>query len=323
MEMQAAPYFAAIAEGPEDARVFWVTAADGLRIRLAHWPAVGESTGTILLLPGRTEYIEKYGRTACDLVERGFDVLCIDWRGQGLADRLLDDPRRGHVLTFDDYQADLDAMVAAAKSLDLPHPLHMLAHSMGGCIGLRGLLRGLPFTSVGFSGPMWGIRMKAYTRPAAWALGWGSGIFGLGDSYAPGTGAGSYIATEPFEGNLLTRDPEMFEYMRCQVTAHPELQLGGPSLNWLHEALRETLALSRLPSPPQPCLTFVGSNERIVDMPRIHQRMARWPNGTLRVIEDGEHEMMMDTPCMRIMIADELTAHFSNASARDKSRLTA
>ncbi|WP_435310911.1 alpha/beta fold hydrolase [Primorskyibacter sedentarius] len=323
MTLTAAPYYADVADGPEDARVFWVHAADGVRIRLGHWPAKGVSQGTVLLMPGRTEYIEKYGRTARDLTERGLDVLCIDWRGQGLADRSLEDPRRGHVIHFDEYQADLDAMMQAATDLNLPKPLHMLAHSMGGCIGLRGLMRDLPFTGVAFSGPMWGIRMRVYTRPAAWALSWSSGKVGLGHAYAPGTGAGSYVATEPFEGNLLTGDIEMFEYMRRQIVTHPDLQLGGPSLNWLHAALFETRALARMASPRYPCLTYVGSDERIVDVPRIHQRMARWPGGTLRVIDGGRHEMLMDNPEMRTAIADEMAAHYLSASDSKDALLSA
>ena len=89
MDLAPAPFHADLAEGPAGARAHWVHTSDGLRIRLGHFPAE-EPRGTVLLFPGRTEYIEKYGRTASDLAAGGYDTLCIDWRGQGLADRLLD-----------------------------------------------------------------------------------------------------------------------------------------------------------------------------------------------------------------------------------------
>ncbi len=72
--------------------------------------------GTVLLFPGRTEYIEKYGRAARDLYQRGFATLTVDWRGQGLADRMLEDARIGHVHYFTDYQKDVAAMIAGRAS---------------------------------------------------------------------------------------------------------------------------------------------------------------------------------------------------------------
>ena len=109
MDLEPAPFHADLAEGPAGARAHWVHTSDGLRIRLGHFPAE-EPRGTVLLFPGRTEYIEKYGRTASDLAAGGYDTLCIDWRGQGLADRLLEDVRTGHVHVFEDYQRDVAAI---------------------------------------------------------------------------------------------------------------------------------------------------------------------------------------------------------------------
>jgi len=164
-------------------------------------------------------------------------------------------------------------MVQAAERLDLPRPWHLLAHSMGGCIGLRAVMKGLDVASVAFSGPMWGIKMADALRPVAWSLSWGSRQVGMSHRYAPGTTPEHYVLTEPFETNKLTNDEDMWAYMGRQLRAHPALGLGGPSLHWLHEALRETRDLARHPSPNLPCLTILGSDEDIVDVPRVHDRM--------------------------------------------------
>ena len=111
--------------------------------------------------------------------------------------------------------------------------------------------------------------------------------------------AQAYVLAEPFKGNTLTTDPGMYSFMQEQLLAQPELSLGGPSLNWVHEALSETLELSRRPAPNLPCLTFLGTNERIVDPKRIQTRMASWPGGELIMVENGEHEVLMETPQMR------------------------
>jgi lysophospholipase len=311
--MEAAPLHADVADGPDDGRAFWLRTSDGVRIRIGLWTPDGADKGTVLLFPGRTEYIEKYGRAAQDFATRGYATLAIDWRGQGLADRLLDDSMSGHIHGFIDYQKDVDAVVQAIDHLDLPKPLHLLAHSMGGCIGLRAAMTGLPVASCSFTGPMWGIRISSPLRPVAWSLGWSSRQVGLCHLYAPGTKSDTYVMAEPFEANKLTGDHEMYQYMIDQAQAHPELTLGGPSLRWLHEALRETLALSGLPSPDLPCVTLVGTEEDIVDSTRIQARMGVWPGGRVEDIDGGRHEVMMDTPEMRQRVFDMLAAHYDAA----------
>ncbi len=296
--MERAPLFAEIADGPDGGEAWWLNSDDGVRIRVAAW-AKDAPKGTVLLFPGRTEYIEKYGRTAADLAQRGYATFAIDWRGQGLADRLVSDAMAGHVIHFSDYQRDVTAMLTAAKELDLPKPWHLLAHSMGGCIGLRAVLDGLPVNSCAFSAPMWGIQMSEALRPVAWSLSWSSNHLGMGHVFAPGTSPQSYVLIEPFETNKLTNDREMYQYMIDQTRAHPALGLGGPSLRWLYEALRECRELSQIPSPDLPCVTFLGSDEQIVDIPRIQDRMTRWSDGTLEMVENGKHELLMDNSDIR------------------------
>jgi lysophospholipase len=308
----AAPFFAEVAEGPRGARAAWARAEDGTRLRVVIWPGEfpGGARGTVLLFPGRTEYCEKYGRTVADLAAMGLSVATIDWRGQGLADRALTDLATGHVTDFTDYQMDVAALLSAAREAGLAEPFHLLAHSMGGAIGLRALMQGLPVRSAVFSAPMWGIRMEAALRPLAWSLSWASRHFGFGHRYAPGTRPASYLAEAAFEGNMLTTDREMWGYMQRQVAAHPELSLGGPSLHWLYEALAETRRLARRPAPQVPALTFLGTRERIVDLDPIHARMSRWPGGRLELVEGAEHEVLMEGPQVRARVMAQMGEWF-------------
>lgn len=303
-----APLHADLAEGPDGGRAFWLTARDGVRIRAAHWP--GGTKGTVLMFPGRTEYVEKYGRAAADMAARGYQTLAIDWRGQGLAQRALPDPMTGHVGHFDEYQRDIAALMDLAGSLDLPRPFHLLAHSMGGCIGLRALMNGLPVASAVFSAPMWGILLSASARPAAMALSSLSRFVGMAHRYAPSTGPASYVADVPFAGNVLTTDPEMFAWMKRQVTEHPELSLGGPSLGWLHATLRECARLAMLRSPGIPAVCALGTAEKVVDPAPIHLRMAAWPMGRLDLYPGAEHEVIMEGPEVRGQFFDRAVELF-------------
>lgn len=305
--MLEAPLFADVADGPPDGRAWWVTTADGVRIRVALWPVAG-AKGTVLLLPGRTEYIEKYGRAAADLAQRGYATVSVDVRGQGLADRALPDRMAGHVGDFAEYQQDIDAVMALIDRLDLPGPRYLMCHSMGGCIGLRALTRGLRVQAAVFSSPMWGISMAAWMRPVAQAISTASAWFNLAHRYAPGTGGKTYVLEAPFEGNVLTTDPEMWAYMQRQVSAHPDLAMGGPSLGWLKAALAECQALARIDSPACPAVCSLGLAEKVVDPAPVHLRMARWPAGRLDLYPGAEHEVLMETPAARRQFFDAAAA---------------
>lgn len=305
--MQAAPWFADVADGPPP-QCEWLTAKDGVRLRAAIW-AKGDR-GTVILLPGRTEYVEKYSRAAKDLAQRGYATISIDWRGQGLADRALSDAMAGHVDDFAEYQHDLDALIDLAGARDLPQPWFLMSHSMGGCIALRGLMRGIAVKATVFSAPMWGIAMAAWMRPTALVVGHLASVLGQHYRYTPSTNSKSYVAVAPFAGNVLTTDLEMFNWMRAQVVAHPELGLGGPSIAWLRAALRECASLARMPSPALPCLTVMGTGEKVVDTPPVHRRMSRWPGGKMDLYAGAEHEILMEPAATRARFMDAAVALF-------------
>ncbi|MEM8632418.1 MAG: alpha/beta hydrolase [Pseudomonadota bacterium] len=285
-------------ERPKIGDIVWLTADDGVRLRAAVWPE-GEF-GTVLILPGRTEYVEKYGPTARRLAERGYATASIDWRGQGLSDRLAKDRHTGHVADFLDFQKDLDALIALVKDRqELPKPFFLLAHSMGGAIGLRALLREIPVMAAAFTGPLWGLQLPPLQRPFAKGLADAARGLGLGALPVPAGSRRSYVAEEPFEDNQLTTDADEFAMMKRHIAAHPELELGPPSFAWLATALREVRAFAEVSLPNIPTLVGVGTRERIVDPVAIRAVTDRWPSAAFMLLDGSEHEILMEKPAIR------------------------
>lgn len=307
-----APYHKEIAHGPDQASALWTETSDGIRLRVALWPAQS-ANGTVFIFPGRTEYVEKYGHVARFFVENGLNAAAIDWRGQGLADRLMDNPLRGHVDDFADYQKDVEAFYKAVKDAGFQGPYYLLAHSMGGAIGLRALHDGFDVKAAAFSAPMWGIKMSMALRPVAWLGSRVAAAIGQGSTLAPGTLERSFILQDPFENNTLTRDEAMWNRMVTQLKTVPDLELGGPSLDWVRLAVVECNVLHKMPSPLLPCLTLLGSNERIVDTARIHHRMTHWKGGSLTMVPGAEHEVLMEGPDVRDPLLQSIFSHFSGA----------
>lgn len=294
------------AEGPPGGTAWWARAADGTRIRLALWPAA-RARGTVLIFPGRTEYVEKYGHTAAALVDRGFCVITLDWRGQGLADRPAG-ITSGHVRRFADYQADVAVLTTAAAARALPRPWLMIAHSMGGSIGFRSLAEGLPVQAAAFCAPMWGLGVTGLRRAAAWGISALARHARQDHRLTPGTSPLSYVMNVDFADNDLTSDAEEFAHLRRQLAAHPEMALGGPSLRWLGESLAEIGWIHRQPFPRLPVAVGLGTEERIVHPAPIRRMAEAWPGATLDLYDGARHEILMERPEHRRRFLDRAVA---------------
>ena len=304
--METADFYTETSGGVTSSSAYWIYAGDGVRLRVGLWKAENVSNGSVLLFPGRTDYIEQYGRVADELVKFGYSTLVIDWRGQGLADRVTEDPRTGHVKRFADYQKDVAAMLNAAKDLGLPKPWHLIGHSMGGCIGLRALMEGLPVAACAFTAPMWDIHISPVERLAALPLTWAAQALGKGHIYAPGYSGQTYVLRAGFEGNTLTNDPEMYQHWVNLAKNLPDRQTGGPSMGWLYQSLREMRSLSKMTSPDIPCISFCGTQDHIVGIAAIQDRMKRWPGGVYKVIDNAKHELLLEMPTVRQSVMAEI-----------------
>ena len=292
---------------PAGGQAVWRTCLDGTRIRVAVWKGGGDKT--VLIFPGRTEFIEKYGDVVARFLDRNFSVAVIDWRGQGLADKHPTRPMMGWVRDFSNYQQDVAEMLATVDAFGLPKPFAMVGHSMGGAIGLRALLNGLDVEKAIFSAPMWGILVAPHLKIAAGLVASVGPHIGFGQKFIP-TGAGKhYVLTQPFEGNTLTNDRDAYKVMQSHIRAHPELGLGAPSVRWYSQAIKETRAICDLAPAQHDTLTFLGSNEAIVEPASIKSVMGKWPNGKLVELDQAQHEVLMEEPHILTQVWAEIDAH--------------
>jgi lysophospholipase len=293
-ETVAAPFYDDIAKAPAGGKVFWRNTSDNVRIRVGVWQ--GGKKGTFFIFTGRSEYIEKYGPTIQRLLGLGYCVVICDWRCQGLSDRLDEDQTLGHVADFYHYQLDVAEMLSVANEMSLPRKRYILAHSMGGAIALRSLHESLIVHKVIFSAPFWDAYMSAGLRAYANVVTAFAPSIGLASARTPTTSSGAYVELFPFEGNALTNDEDSYAWQQRQVSRYPELSIGGPSLGWLAEALKETRYFQLIDMALPDCLCFLGTNEKIVSSKAIYRIMKKWKNGELVVIEGAQHEVLLETP---------------------------
>jgi lysophospholipase len=273
-----------------------VKTSDGVVLRFARFDPPAGRKGTLVVAPGRTEFIEKYFEVVRDARARGFAVATLDWRGQGLSERGLPNARKGHVYDFSEYDRDLEAFVKEIVLPDCPAPYFALGHSMGAAVLIRSVQHGRRwFDRIVLSGPMINLVRVAgspYVRATARFL----RLVGMGSSYVPG-GGGTPINTLPFAGNRLTSDPVRYARTAAIIEAEPSLAIGSPTVAWIDSAFK---AMAEFADPAyagrlrQPLLLVAAGQDQIVSTPAIGAFAVRLRAGAHLVIPGARHELLME-----------------------------
>jgi len=270
-----------------------------VRVRVLTAPAQdGPARGTIIVAPGRTEFIEKYFEVIGELQSRGFAVFCIDWRGQGLSGREVDNSLKGHFGSFDDPVNDL-ATALKLYADRLPRPHIALAHSMGGAIVLRALwTRRVELDAAAFTAPMWGIAGLGKTTTSVIRF---LAAVGAGGQFAPSVK--QRWAPEPFKRNPVTHDE--VRHARCQnlIAQEPRLALAGPTNGWIAAAadtIDAFLKPGALAHVRIPILVASAGQEALVDNASQRRVAEQLPNAKYITIEGAKHEILMERDELRV-----------------------
>lgn len=288
---------------PDGPVVGAVVTPDGVRLRYARWRATGgRSLGTVCLMQGRAECIEKYFETIGDLRRRGFSVATFDWRGQGGSDRHLRNPMKGHVDSFAEYDRDLDAFVQQVMLPDCPPPHYALAHSLGGLVALRAAhANRLRFARMVLDAPMLGFGPTRPPPSVACRIATAMTATGLGELTAPGQ-ARETIATLAFEGNRLTGDRRRFERAQAIARQLPQVSIAGPTYGWIYatcRAFRDASEPSFAPQIKVPTLMVAGTLDRVVSLVGIERLASEMRTGGQVIIAGAQHELLMERDPIR------------------------
>src|SRR5450631_4258067 len=255
---------------PDHAVTGTIKTPDGVSLRFARWNPPPGRKGTVVVLQGRAEYIEKYFETVRDLRARGFAVATFDWRGQGISDRALKDPSRGHVRNFSEYATDLDAIMQQVVLPDCPPPIFALAHSMGAAIAIRAC----------HDGSRWFERLVCSAPMIV----------------VP-TGHGSAIGPEDFIGNVLTSDPVRYARNMAVLEEAPELGIGAPTIAWADAALRlmkQFAEPSYASAIRQPILLVAAGRDEVVSTSAIENFGINLLAGRHLILAGSRHEILQE-----------------------------
>jgi lysophospholipase len=278
-----------------------LTTPDGARLRWGVWPEPeGRVRGTILILNGRSEFIEKYRETAGELIARGFRVFGFDWRGQGLSTRMPEGDQTGHYDSFDPLVRDAATVADQVVKPATEGPLILLGHSMGGHLALR-LMAARPDLAAGaiLTAPMTAPIAAPAARRAAQLLSPLAAALGRGRRYALGEAA--YDPQRLLDpARLLSGDPVRNRVQADWFRDHPDYRVSGITWGWLAAAFRSTGEILRAaPGIRVPVLMLLAGQERLVDNAASRRVAQRMPDCRVIVYPQSRHEILMERDDIR------------------------
>lgn len=287
---------------PQHATAGMLAMKDGKRIRYAHFRATGRPLkGTVLILPGRNECIEKYFETISDLSRGGFGCATFDWRGQGGSDRMIKDPGRGYIRSFDDYVDDLETFFEEIVLPDCRAPYHMLAHSTGGLIALLAAprfvnrVRRMVVTTPLLTLPGLPLSMERLGRLARLLRMVGLGRMYLGSGPRPREAA-------PFATNKVTTDRARYSRNQAIYRHFPQLALGGATVSWVHAACVAAATVSDpefLAAMRIPILLVAAGADEVVSNRAIEDVALGLRGSTMLTIDGARHELLQEADIYR------------------------
>ena len=272
----------------------YTTSAAGGLLRYA-WKGGTVDHGAIVIVSGRTDFIEKYRECCWDLRDLDQAICLYDHFGQGESGRQLEDHQKGHIDDFQIYVSDLKNVIDTVAVPMQRGPVYLLAHSMGGTVSAL-LSQGFPDLVDGLIliAPMFQINAGPFLPP--WLVEAISKLVCLagGSSYyIPGGGA--FNTGLEFKNNVLTTDPGRFEHNLELVRKNSGLALGSPTFGWLKQAYRAMKRVRRAARKTVcPTIIFAAADERVVRLPEIQTYCREAGRCRLVTYKNCEHELLME-----------------------------
>lgn len=254
---------------------------------------VQDSRGTVVILHGFTESVEKFDELIYSLVKHHYSVCAYDQRGHGRSAHAegLPDDSVTHVDAFDEYVRDLEQVLDQVVS-KMPAPYLLFSHSMGGAVSalyLEGHAE--PFERAVFCAPM--IACDRGGLPMLLAKGICLFPCAVGRGKARNFIAKPYAGPEDFETSCASCKERFERYNRFRAE-HREFQNSGPTYRWTLEALRVTariLAPGAVEKIRIPVLLYTAGKDNMVLPEQQRLFVERLPKGKQVLVPGAKHEI--------------------------------
>lgn len=263
----------------------------GALIRYGYMSDASCTQGTIVVCEGYKQFMEQYYGIAESLYKEGYAVYMFDWRGQGGSERYLEDKTVIHSEGFDEHVKTLHQFVDEHVIKRFGVSLILLAHSMGGNIGLRFLqeYKGV-FDKAILNAPMLALNPNIASEEKMYLLTSFAEAKGDLDKVIP-----SHHFKDPTRDSGICENRVILSSVFEEIKAHPELLTKSPTWGFLMHAvdsMKKARDEERLKSVDIPVLIQISGKDTVVDKDALSRASALLPNSTIVYVPDVKHDVM-------------------------------
>ncbi|MBY0414261.1 MAG: alpha/beta fold hydrolase, partial [Bdellovibrionales bacterium] len=276
-----------------------------------------EATRCLVILPGRTEPIEKYAEVIHSLdngsLKGQFQYFLMDHRGQGSSARMINgagESEKGFVDNFEHYALDLKILLDTVVSSKNCSEKLLLAHSLGAGISTD-FLQKYPeyFDRAALTSPMLKIQTKPYKYAVARTIVAASVLAGRGKKFAPGQK--NYDPKRNFEENDFTNSPARYDMAKDMFDIYPQTRLGGATNRWLNEVMSATKKVRKhYADITIPLRVFHAGFETYSEKSEMIRLCEEAPHCNRTYLPESKHEVLMDKDSNRDVVISELEKFF-------------
>lgn len=258
-----------------------------------------DSKGSVVVLHGFSEFIEKYSEIIYYFSKQGYDVYMLEHFGHGFSERSVtvgDNLSKVVIDEFDVYVEDVEQFIEDVVKPIAPDdkPLFLYGHSMGGGIATRHLEK-YPdtFDAAVLSSPMIEVNLGFTPKWVAKFISSSAKVFNAGDKYV----FGHYDYTPE----------DLFSDPACPATSYNRYAYGllkryndvyhqtyGATWSWLNASLKATdkmVKKSEAEKVTIPVLLFQAENDSLVKSGGQLKFASRAKNVNLIQCPDTHHEI--------------------------------
>lgn len=268
---------------------------------------------TILIVPGYTAPIDVYGYASRRFYDAGFNVAAISYEGQGRSPRPLEDPEKGHVVSYGALAGDVAAFTRHLKER-FRAPVMVFGNSKGGHISLRMAGDFAPdVKAYGLMVPM----VKIYTGSFPYWVAEGLSHFytalGMGEFYAAGQKQWQTSRLKWDQPTNCNRRADKAHGRDSLFALEEKLRVEGTTFQWVASTTRSTKLLQSeayREKLDKPFLFVTAGKDLIVDTPAASALCKKLNQCTEVVFEEAMHCIDREKDEDRDKIFDIFIQHF-------------
>ncbi|MDC0255296.1 alpha/beta hydrolase [Bacteriovoracales bacterium] len=290
-------------------------------IRINHFKVTGKGNkGAVVFVSGQGEPYIKYYELYYDLLNMGYSpIYTFDHRGQGHSERLIKDPKKGHVDSFSYYIKDFDSFLKNAVLPENNKNLFLLTHSTGGAITLLYMMeeekRQSIFNGAAFSSPL--VKMNTIPIPYGFGKWFAKALCKskkLCLQYAPGKA--KFNAYKKFRWNPLTSNKIRWAQTQRLAKKVGDVWFNGPTVKWAHEVYKTRHLFKSYKGKIKTPLLMLQADGDLLVKPKPQKKLCQKMASNCRLIKmkNSKHEILMEKDKVRNKALNYINKFFKNNS---------